>query len=51
MQSPNIIGYGGIHTVAFCCEETGFGHNEITSADESAFLGQFANCIKAMDFF
>lgn len=37
--------------VAFYCEETGFGHNEIKNADESAFLGQFENCVKAMVFF
>lgn len=37
--------------VAFYCEETGFGHNEIKNADESAFLGQFENCVKAMGCF
>lgn len=51
VQSPNVISYNGVQMVAFYCEETGLGHNEIKSADESAFLGQFANCVKAMDFF
>lgn len=37
--------------VALSCEETGLGHNENKSADGSGFFGQFANCVKAMDFF
>lgn len=37
--------------VALYSEEPGLGHNENKSADESAFFGQFANCVKAMDFF
>lgn len=50
VQSPDIIGYNGVQMVAFYCEETGLGHNEIKSADESAFWGQFSNCVQAMDF-
>lgn len=37
--------------VALCSEETGLGHNEIKSADESAFGGSLQIVVKAMDFF
>lgn len=50
MQSPSAIGYSGVQTVAFCCEETGLGHNEIKSADESAFLDSLQIVLKLWIF-
>lgn len=50
-QSLNTLGYSGVQMVALCSEETGLGHNEIKSADESAFGGSLQIVVKAMDFF
>lgn len=48
MYKKNAFSHNGVQMVALFHEETGLGHNENKSADESAFFEQFANCVKAM---
>lgn len=47
MYKKNAFSHNGVQMVALFHEETGLGHNENNSAEESAFFGQFANCVKA----
>lgn len=50
VQSLN-FGSSGVQMVVVCCEETGLGHNQSEKCRWKCFFGQFANCVKAVDFF